>query len=82
MPRYIQSSEEEVERAAYADKADLEAVDVIGGAIFSADLDNTHPLGFGFSKRPIHLHKNMKEPMENTANPYSVVIAYDEGQHV
>ncbi|MCH9695942.1 MAG: peptidase [Gammaproteobacteria bacterium] len=78
LPEFPEEEEEQVERTAYSEKDNLEAVDIIGGAIFSADLDNTHPLGFGFPRRPIHLHKNMEEPMENTANPYSVVIAYDD----
>ena len=70
--------EEESERIAYAEKDDREAIDVIGGAIFSADLDNTHPLGFGYSSRSISLHKNVEVPMEATANPYATVMAYLE----
>lgn len=70
--------DEEIERTAYENKEDVEAADVIGGAIFRADLDNTHPLGFGYRERPIFLHKNVKEPMEPTENPYAVVIEYDD----
>jgi hypothetical protein len=71
--------EEEVPkvRLAYATKDSTEANDVLGGAIFSADLDNTHPLGFGYDRRNIYLHKNVKEPMEPTKNPWATVIAYD-----
>jgi hypothetical protein len=70
--------EEETERVSYAEKDDREAVDFIGGAIFSADLDNSHPLGFGFNRREIYLHKNVSEPMEATTNPYGTVIAYSK----
>jgi hypothetical protein len=70
--------EEPVERSSYANKDDEEATKVIGGAIFSADLDNTHPLGFGYKGRGIFLHKNYEEPMESTDNPWATVIAYDE----
>jgi len=66
------------ERADYADKDDREAVDVIGGAIFAADIDMTHPLGFGFRNRQLYLHKNYREPMEHTDNPYATVIAYSD----
>ena len=69
---------EPVERTAYAEKEDKEAIDIIGGAIFSADLDNTHPIGFGYLERPIFLHKNTKDPFTPTENPYSVVIEYDD----
>ncbi|MEO1201123.1 MAG: M14 family zinc carboxypeptidase [Pseudomonadota bacterium] len=68
----------EFERLNYADKDDREAIDVIGGAIFSADLDISHPLGFGYASRAIALHKNYREPVANTANPYATVIAYTD----
>ena len=69
---------EEIERLAYADKANHEAKDIVGGAIFAADLDNSHPLGFGFSDRSLYLHKNVKDPMEKTDNPFATVIAYTD----
>ncbi len=69
---------EEPERLAYEDKADYEAEKVIGGAIFAADLDTSHPLGFGYSDRAIFLHKNVAEPMEATENPFGTVIAYTD----
>ncbi len=71
-----ETEEEEPERVAYSEKDDREAIDVVGGAIFAADLDNSHPLGFGYTRRKIYLHKNVKVPMEATANPYGTVIAY------
>ncbi|MBT8039843.1 MAG: hypothetical protein KJN78_06360, partial [Gammaproteobacteria bacterium] len=70
--------EEPTVRLPYADKDSREANDVLGGAIFRADLDNTHPLGFGYEQRSIFLHKNFKEPMEPTKNPWATVIAYDK----
>lgn len=66
----------EVERFSYAEKEARDAVDVIGGAIFSGDLDISHPLGFGYSRREISLLKNTKAPMERPLNPYATVIAY------
>ncbi|MDH5456050.1 MAG: hypothetical protein OEY37_08255, partial [Gammaproteobacteria bacterium] len=70
--------DEPAARAPYAEKDLQEAEEVIGGAIFSADLDNTHPLGFGYERRNIYLHKNFKEPMAPTDNPWATVIAYAE----
>lgn len=75
----VEEEDEEIpERMPYAEKSDHEAIDVIGGAIFSADLDNTHPLGFGFRSRDIQLHKNTKEPLAATTNPFAAVISYTE----
>ena len=66
------------ERFDYAEKESREAADVIGGAIFSGDLDITHPLGFGYDRRKIAVHKNTIEVMTRPDNPYATVIAYDE----
>jgi len=76
-PPEEEEEEEPGLRLSYADKDSTEADDVLGGAIFLADLDNTHPLGFGYDSRSIYLHKNFKEPMEPTKNPWATVIAYD-----
>lgn len=67
-----------VARQPYATKRNQEGDEVVGGAIFTADLDNTHPLGFGYDRRAIFLHKNFKEPMAATDNPWGTVITYDE----
>ena len=68
----------ETERLPYSEKPDYEAAKVIGGAIFSADLDVSHPLGFGYADRALFLHKNVEEPMEPTDNPFATVIAYTD----
>lgn len=70
--------EEDESRLPYADKDRAEAVDLVGGAIFSADLDNSHPLGFGYDRRQIYLHKNYREPLPAPATRFGSVIVYDE----
>jgi len=77
-PTVEEEEEEPAGRSPYAGKDSEEANTVVGGAIFTADLDNTHPLGFGYDRRNIFLHKNYKEPMAPTDNPWATVIAYDE----
>lgn len=67
-----------VERTPYSEKDSLEATDLLGGAIFSADLDISHPLGFGYQQRQLFLHKNFRDVFAATDNPFSTVIAYDE----
>ena len=63
-------------RFPYSVKEERDALELIGGAIFSGDLDNTHPLGFGYGDRNIALHKDLKDVMERTDNPFATVIAY------
>ena len=54
-----------------------EAEHVIGGAIFSGDLDTSHPLGFGFARRDIALARNTTVVLERPeGNPYAVPIQY------
>lgn len=77
-PEPEEEEEESIERSDYAGKDDAEAVDVIGGAIFTVDLDNTHPLGFGFPTRAMHIHKKSKDPMEATDNPWGTVLQYTD----
>jgi len=66
----------ELERYDYADKQDVEAVDLVRGTIFSGDLDITHPLGFGYGDRDIPLHKNLSDILERPENPFATVISY------
>ena len=68
----------EPQRLPYSEKDDFDANKVIGGAIFAADLDITHPLGFGYAERGIYVHKNVEEPMLPTENPFATVIAYTD----
>lgn len=64
------------ERFSYAEKEKRDALDVIGGAIFAGDLDNAHPLGFGYQRRNIALHKNTTSVLTRPTNPYASVITY------
>lgn len=49
----------------------------IAGAIFEADLDVTHPLGFGFADRTLPVHRNetftLKRP---DTDPFAVPVQY------
>lgn len=68
--------DEEQERANFADKSQRDAVEVIGGTIFGGDLDNTHPLGFGFAGRRIASHRNTTLVFERPKDPYATIVRY------
>ena len=54
-----------------------DAEHVIGGAVFAADLDTSHPLGFGFSDRDLPVHRNVTFTLQRSAkNPYAVPVQY------
>ena len=64
-------------RLDFADMALRDAEHVIGGAIFAADLDITHPLGFGFADRDLPVHRNVTFTLERPDdNPYAIPVQY------
>lgn len=68
----------ESERFDYADKNDIEAQDIIGGAIFSGDLDVTHPIGFGIANRNIASQRNTLIAFDPPENPWATLIEIPE----
>jgi hypothetical protein len=72
------SGDDKQDRVPYGDKDRVEALDLIGGAILAADLDTTHPLGFGYDRRDIYVHKNYREPMPPAKTRFGTVIEYAE----
>ncbi|MFW6027749.1 MAG: M14 family zinc carboxypeptidase, partial [bacterium] len=70
--------EEEPLRYDYADKPLRDAEHVVGGAIFAADLDNTHPLGFGYGDRLLPLHRNTDIVLNRPEDPFATVVQYTE----
>ncbi|MCR9270208.1 MAG: M14 family zinc carboxypeptidase [Hyphomonadaceae bacterium] len=67
----------ETERLDFADMGLRDAEHVIGGAIFAADLDTSHPLGFGFADRDLPVHRNVSFTLTRPdGNPYAVPVEY------
>jgi hypothetical protein len=67
------------ERLDFADMALRDAEHVIGGAIFAADLDTTHPLGFGYVDRDLPVHRNVEFTLTRPQdNPYAVPVQYTD----
>ena len=65
-------------RIDFAEMGLRDAEHVIGGAIFAADLDITHPLGFGFADRDLPVHRNRTFTLQRPeGDPYAVPVQYD-----
>ena len=64
------------EQKDYAERGEWEAQHVIGGAIFSAELDVTHPLGFGFHSRSLPVFHRGTAWVEASENPFENVAVY------
>ncbi|GAB5552258.1 MAG: M14 family metallopeptidase [Saprospiraceae bacterium] len=48
----------------------------VGGVVFSADLDITHPLGFGYRDRHLHVYRNHNIMIQPSKSPINTVVQY------
>jgi hypothetical protein len=60
-------------RRNYADASDFEGPQAIGGSIWEADLDVTHPLGFGYRRRFLPIWRDHNTFFSPSNNAYSTV---------
>lgn len=65
-------------RVDYAEQQDVEGSKRINGAIFTTDLDITHPLAFGITTRKLFVNKNGNTFLQPSANKYATVAQYTE----
>lgn len=66
----------EPKRLPYGDADSIERLKRISGAILSAHVDSTHPLGYGFHDESITLFRSGTLFMEPSANPYYTPVLY------
>ncbi len=71
-------SRETPDRMDYVTARDFRGSNAIGGSMYSADLDITHPLGFGYTNRDISVYRNHSIFMAPSSNPFSTVVQYKE----
>lgn len=65
------------ERVDFSEMGVRDAEHVIGGAIFAADLDISHPLGFGYANRELPVHRNESFTLQRPdGDPYAVPVQY------
>ena len=48
-----------------------------GGSIYQTDLDVSHPLGFGYTRRDLPVYRNHNIFLQPSDNPYSTVVKYE-----
>jgi len=70
------------ERIDYARQSDTESARRINGGIFTADIDITHPLGFGLSRRQIVFTKNSQTILLPSQNKYATVAKYADNPYI
>jgi hypothetical protein len=75
-------SEEELQRIDFADAQNLQGAQRIGGAVFEADLDITHPLGFGYHSRSLPVYRDHTHILPVSSNRFSTVLQYTDDPHL
>ncbi len=70
--------DEENETRPYIKQSSDQGSQFIGGSIFNAKLDLTHPLGYGFNDEDITVFRNSTIFMEKGENPYSTPLYYSD----
>jgi hypothetical protein len=73
-----EDEESEPETRPYVKQGMDSGAGVIGGAIFNAKIDLTHPLGYGFNGDDITVFRNSTLFLNKGENPYSTPVYYAE----
>lgn len=66
------------DRMDYVTARDVRGSTAIGGSMYQADVDITHPLGFGYTRRDLPVYRNHTTFMAPSKNPFSTVVQYTE----
>ena len=69
-------------RRDYADAEEVAGAQEIGGSIWHADLDPTHPLAFGYHSRRLAVWRDHAMFFEPSENPYSTVAQLTDEPHL
>ena len=69
-------------RRDYADAVEIEGAQQIGGSIWQADLDTTHPLAFGYHDRRLAVWRDHALFFEPSENRYSTVAQLTADPHL
>ncbi|SEG21550.1 M14 metallopeptidase family protein [Algoriphagus boritolerans] len=75
--RTVDNAEKGIQKS-YADFENATGAKGTFGAIFKANLDITHPIGYGYSEKEIYTFRNDNFFMEVSPNPYANPLVYTE----
>lgn len=73
--RIVENAEQGVQKS-YANFENATGAKGTFGAIFKANLDITHPIGYGYSEKEIYTFRNDNFFMEVSPNPYANPLVY------
>ena len=64
------------QKLTYVDREQVDGAQRVSGAIFSADVDLTNPLAYGYNQKTLSLFKANRVFMEKSKNPYATPFYY------
>ena len=70
------------ERIDYERAGELQGAQAIGGSIWASDLDLTHPLGFGYTRRSLPVWRDHSNFFPVPDNPYITVARLTDDPHL
>ncbi|WKN33821.1 M14 family metallopeptidase [Porifericola rhodea] len=76
--KYKSAEKDSLPQRAFADRDKHRGAQVIGGSIFSATVDLSHPIAYGMNKEDISLFRDHSLFMERANNPYANPLMYTE----
>lgn len=71
-----------IPRRSYIDADENIGKESVGGIILKADLDISHPLGFGYHDDAIPVYKNNTVWLAPSKNEYATVLKYADNPHI
>jgi hypothetical protein len=74
--------EEAPTRLPWADASDFQGAQAIGGSIWEADVDLTHPLAFGYTNATVPVWRDHSMFFEPSENPYGTVAQLTDDPHL
>uniref|UniRef100_UPI0040473F49 M14 family zinc carboxypeptidase n=1 Tax=Roseivirga sp. TaxID=1964215 RepID=UPI0040473F49 len=64
------------ERMDYVTQRDFDGSNSIGGSMYMADIDITHPIGYGYTSRELPVYRNHSTFVQPSADPFGTVVKY------
>ena len=74
--------DEIIERKDYELAREYSGARRIGGSVFLGQVDITHPIAFGITKKDLPVYRNHSIFLEPSKDPYNTVIKYSQDPHL
>lgn len=72
----LKETENQAKNISFEQKDDFYGAQVIGGAIFKADIDRSHPINFGYGRKTINLFRDTTVFIEKDSTSFKNPITY------